>query len=349
MDFLRNTLKDSHKKTSIASIYMLATIAVQFIFAYLFINGTASFYGRTVTASAALKLFTALFSNAASAYIYQKFFGAVLGVFYFVVLILIIKNIIMAIRTYKITHKDPKLDGNYYETTVFVVARRATSSFVSILTFMVCCSLVRDYDLNFSAILLIILGIITFASARILLFFLNRFDDNSIVMNTVYLAIFILTIGLILANANHHTLENLFDGFKALPATMSNTSALISTIAEFVASLANMILVFVALYVLHSANYYLFTEPHEVHGGARLIMIFSGITLGVALVAHILTGGGLGLKALLTLLIPYITLFFPTIALFLYTKFPVEVNVLGGTQNESIISEEDSESDAKKQ
>ncbi len=340
MDYLRNALKDNNKKVSVANIYMLATIFIQFIFVYLFIKGTASFYERTVTVSGALKLITSLFSDAALEYTYKKICGTVLGIYYLVVLLFIVKNLITAIRIYKISRKDPKSDGDYYETTVFIVAGRASSSFVSILTFMVCCSLLKSYDLSFRAILLIVLGIITFLSVRILLFFINRFDDRSVIINTAYLAIFIFTIGLILANADYYTPEDLFNGFKALLSSANGFLPLFTVIATLIACLANIILVFVALYVLHSA-YYLYTEPHEVHRGTRLIILLSGVILGVALITHVVRGGGLGPRALITLMTPYLTLLFPAIALFLYTKFPVEVTVLEATQDETEAPEKD--------
>ncbi len=329
------SMNTTDKHVIASRIFSVLGFAIQIINTVLYACGVSSFYGRDTNiinmVNAALGVF-----NMGKAY-YRGIFGCVIAILYFVLLILMLKNIIASIGLLKRQFKrSDDVTGNHVKSMLTIMEDYVMSSFIKILIFMVCVGFIRPYTMTSNAKITIMLSILMFFVTRTAYCVFNRYTLKSTLINIAYLAIFIIPILVILICSQTNAVEEIINSFSYL----ISGGEFFSFILIIVNALAHMIL---ALFTLGAVSAVCFLVPinfSELRDNVKRVLYALGAHIIVLFANYAINGNVITLSSVTVIINNILPLIFAAVSLFLFTFSKNEKDIIPVPSSEDSLSKE---------
>lgn len=293
-------------------IYGGVVFAIQVVMFLLYLSGgVAVFYGKPVTLSTSLQMLFSI-SNIGTAY-YRAWFGFILGGVYLCILIIVIKNLIASISSFKYLMFDKLKLAGEAEGAVLSLGIHTVNSFVRMLLVIFACGWVDRFVFLSNAKIIIFLGIFVFLATRAMSCVLNDYTPLSVGLYTGTWALFILAGMLLLVHTGMPVIQDLFRTFQVLIS--AGNSQVASNLFSLVGSLLYVVIGVCVLRLLSYAN-----KTRTVFNNAGLrqkskrLLTVSVMPVVAALVPFIIDGGNLGLGNIFSICKPYFSLLCAAVA-----------------------------------
>ncbi len=313
----------SPKQKIYVRLYMFALLIFEFLSLLLFCNGIASFYERTVNVTTAVELLFSIL-NMGDAY-YKGIFATITGVWYIITFVLIIKHIIKTIGMIKRSCVKKELRIDPVASPITDISEYAFNVFINIFSFMMFCELIKEYTLSITAKTFIILSICIFMFTRVLLMMLNKYTQKSIFINIGYMLILFFAATLVILNVIAPAFNDFLTDTKLLFRELELSNNFADEICGMIQSFLSIIIIFTTIKVISVANQAPLCKGTYAINSKSKAVLYLCITMAIIPVfGYVFAGKYITIKAIVSIILPYLPLILATVGLLLYGYFSKE-------------------------
>lgn len=307
------------------SSFLLLSLVISLIYIVFYCLGIASFYGQTVDFITAIELLIDsvldLFESVA---VYRNLFGIVVGVTYFIVLILLVKKIIFMISIIcryfsKSTSEEKK---NEYTS---MIDSALGSEFFYILIFMIISALSSQYTMSARGEAILIMGVVMFVLARALFFYVLKYSWKDYFLQLGYTAIFVAAFCLLITNISIPTVEACISELKVTVSI--GGEIILQGLGMLLISALSIAIIIYAMYILNEAISFVNYQKTKDFRNVRLLAYGTAIFFGIELLIALLGGASvrdMNFKSYFILIEKYIPELLSAIVLCLAMNFSME-------------------------
>ncbi len=307
-------------RTLISISVFLAPIV--YLLAYVF-YGVSEVFGDSVNIIEAVDLTISLFRVSSMA-VYRPIFGCALGVTYFVILVIIIKNIINSIGSLKDVLKKDGDDSMRSQAIVCLMDNFGKTLF-SLVLYMVLSRMVFSYSLSVVAIAIIATGIVIHIASRIGVYIIERKElvgalYYQLLCNGV-VAVAVTVLLFCICRVDMYSVFNGFNVFNIGFGEISGTEIVSLLLTSFFEPIAFIILQIYTLVVTKQTLVYL--QHYSIDESTVKKLMITSISVCAILVAvSIYVSGNHPADMMFYAIKPYISILACSVTIFLSLSLP---------------------------
>ena len=307
---------------TVAKISSVLFLVMHIVCFYLFIDGVAVFYGKTMDLGYSIEIIFDI--TRMSNFLYRGIFGAALGGLYVLLFCIILKNIILVSKCCKNVFFKNIKNLETLETLSFKVGDRFMSSCLCMGTFMLLCSWVNDYMLPKNAKIVILCAAVGFVLFRLFDGLISRYTPETLLIQLGYSILFIAIAGLLLIYSKGTAIAEAFDGIKML-TTLSDNKKVFNLLLVAAKPIFFAIITISTLFLIGSATSYEAIQNSSAIATARKVLVTASAFAIFVVFVYMANDGEVELDKIYNLIKPYLSLLLIAISAYVFVKAPSNI------------------------
>ncbi len=317
MQLKNNVIKKLTDKTFLIRSYIIILVITNLSMALMFLSGINSFGNRSTTLTYAIQLAFNIFELSEL----KNVTNCMVGIFYFIALVPIIKESVSSLRYFK---PSEKLVGKP-ETQLVSLTTKTINCSACVLLFAIMCEMAMSTKLSGGVIISMIIGLAAFFITRLMIYDMRNYSLKSILLNLGYSAIPIFGTYILIFTLWSPQVSEFLSKIKYLKI-MNNISmeeplefmtVLLTALLNIIAPIVYLIILFLCHNILKRINDTVIYEGSTIKKNATSILTQISFLCIFEFVLFVLNEGKMTPANIFRILSPYMTILLVSIGIYI--------------------------------